>query len=1059
MAEKSKECAELKKELQRFQKLFVEAFDALIILDLEGAIIDVNDYTQHLTGYSRQELLKMNAFDLRPPQEKGRIQQLLGDLAKFGFVGNVSDTHFKRKNGTLIPIEVNAKVIRVNRQAFILSIARDITERIRIEEELRERNENLQILNAVALEITSRLDLRDILTRVVKSAVDIVGADAGAIGLYDERKEIIAYPYIYNMPRDLEKTIIQKGGGLAGHVIESKESVIIEDYPAYERAIKEFVDAGVKSVAMVPLISKERTLGILSIFRTAPGNKFIERGLWLLEGIGRQAAVALENARLFEKVKESEARLRDQNRNLQILSRMALEITSGLELKKFLPTIVRGAVRLADADAGAIGLYDESTDTLTYEYVYRLPGSLAGVKIKTGVGVTGEVLKTKRPVLINECFLYPGVPVEFLDCGVRSVMVAPLMVEDRLIGALMVSHLSSVRKFSGNDLSLIEAVGRQAAIAIENSRLFEETKERARRSEAANQISRLISSTLELSEVLHLVINEISRAIGTEAGGIFFYQPDEDMFYGQMGYGPVREQIRDLAERAGNFRSAMDAVKTKEPVLIRDARVSPRIPFKHVEMFGLRSVLILPLIVKEKVSGVVALAHTDTEHEFDADQIEFAKSIALQAAIAIENARLYERIRQSEKEARLLLEASDTLTSALELREVLQRLGQVATEITGLPRGSIQFYEPETEDARFVASIGQPNFEVGTEISLPDMGDLLSSMYKQKRTVVIDDFYEKTPLKEFATELDIKSMLGVPIVLRDEIIGGLFLDVPGVKTRFTPSQIRLAEAIAREAALAISNARLYGKIREAYERERYVADVLQRSFLPERLPEIPYTDLAVYYASASEAAKIGGDFYDFIDLPDTLIGLVVGDVSGKGIEAASTTALAKYTVRSFSYQAKHASSVVELANRVISRDIEPGTFITLVYAIYDWQSGRMLITNAGHPFPIHYAADYGRAHPIENLNAAFGVLPDLIYTEAVERLAEDDLLVFYTDGLIEARRGSEFYGTDRLIKMIEESANLSAKEIVASIIADVNAFAGGRLTDDIALSVLKRKMI
>jgi sigma-B regulation protein RsbU (phosphoserine phosphatase) len=119
----------------------------------------------------------------------------------------------------------------------------------------------------------------------------------------------------------------------------------------------------------------------------------------------------------------------------------------------------------------------------------------------------------------------------------------------------------------------------------------------------------------------------------------------------------------------------------------------------------------------------------------------------------------------------------------------------------------------------------------------------------------------------------------------------------------------------------------------------------------------------------------------------------------------------------------------------------------------------MLITNAGHPFPIHYAADYGRAHPIENLNAAFGVLPDLIYTEAVERLAEDDLLVFYTDGLIEARRGSEFYGTDRLIKMIEESANLSAKEIVASIIADVNAFAGGRLTDDIALSVLKRKMI
>jgi len=1059
MTEKPKECDGIIKELKMYRRLFVEAFDAIIIFGLDGSIIDINDYAKELTGYSRQQLLKMNAFDLRPPEERERVQKILDDLARVGFVRNVSDTHFKRKDGILVPVEVNAKVIKVDRRTFILSIARDITDRLKIEEELQERNANLEILNGVALEIASRLDLRDILTKVVENAIEIVGGDAGAIGFYDEREETIKYPYVFNMPRSLERVIIKKGGGLAGYVLEHKKPVIVEDYPSYDRAIKEFVEAGVKSVALVPLISKEKALGVLGAFGTTPGKKFTKRGLWLLEGIGRQAAVAVENARLFERIKESEVRLRDQNRNLQILRRMALEISSGLELKKFLPIIVRRAVQLADADAGAVGLYDEKTDTLTYQYVHRLPDSLTRVKISTDIGVTGDVLKTKRPVMVNECIGYPSAPVEFIDCGVKAVIVAPLMVENRLIGTLLVGHLSEVRKFSGNDLTLIESVGRQAAIAIENSRLFEETRERARRSEAANEISRIIGSTLELSEVLHLVINEISRAIGTEAGGIFFYQPDEDRFYGQMGYGPVSEQIQDIIEDTVRFKFAAEAIKTKEPVLIKDAKVDPRIPFKYVEVFGLRNVLVLPLIVKDKASGVIALGHTDPVHEFDEDQIAFANSIALQAAIAIENARLYDRSRQSAKEAGLLLEASDTLTSALDLNEVLQRLGKVATEITGLTRGSIQFYSPEEEKITFVATIGRPNFETGTEIYLSEMGDILPSIYKQKATVVIDDFYEKTPLKDYAAGLEIKSMLGIPIVLRDELIGGLFLDILGTKTGFTPSQIRLAEAIAGEAALAISNARLYERIKDAYERERYVADVLQKSFLPESLPQIPNTDLAVYYASASEAAKIGGDLYDFIDLPGSLIGLVVGDVSGKGIEAASTTAFAKYTVRAFSYQAKHASLVVELANKVISRDIEPGIFITLIYAIYDWRSGRVLITNAGHPHPIHYAAEYGRAHLAENLNAAFGVLPELSYSEVVERLGEGDLLVLYTDGLIEARRGPEFYGVERLIAIIEENAALPAKDIVARIIEDVNMFAKGRLTDDIALSVLKRRTI
>ena len=1048
---------ELERELKRFKKLFAEAFDAIIIFGLDGTVIDSNDYASELTGYARDELAQMDAFGLRPPSERAQVQKILDKLLAEGQIRGFSETHFKKKDGTLIPVEISAKVIKVNRHAFILSIARDITERLRIEKELREGKDNLELLNEVALEITSRLDLREILTRVVANAVKSMGGNAGAIGFYDERDGTVNFPYVYNMPRSIEKAIIRSGDGLSSLVIETREPVFIEDYPSHAAAVKDFVDAGVKSAALVVLESKETVLGVLGVFAVEPQSSLLSEGLDLLVGIGRQAAAAVENARLFEQAKDSEARLRDQNRNLQILARTALEITSGLKLDKFLPLIVRRAVQLSNADAGAVGFYDEEADTLTYSYIHRLPDNLSQAVIHSGVGVTGDVIKTKRPSLVNECLPHAATSVEFADCGVKSLIVVPLLVDERLIGSLLVGNLSEARKFSGNDLTVVESVGRQAAIAIENARLFAETEERVRRSEAANEISRIINSTLELSEVLHLVINETSKAIGIEAGGIFFYQRDECKFYGQMGYGPVGEQIHDIIEDAGKFRFAAEAIKTKEHVLIKDANIDPRVPYHYVKMFGLRSVLVLPLAVKDKVSGVIILSHTDEEHQFDEDQIAFARSIAQQAAIAIENARLFERSRQSAREAGLLLEASETLTSALNINDVLQRLGIVATELTGLMRGSIQFYDSESQVIEFVASIGQPNFEAGTRISLEEMGNTLARVYVEMRTVVIDDLQSETPLGDLAQDLDMKSLLGVPIVQRDEIIGGLFLDNPGATPAFTPSQIRLAEAIAREAALAISNARLYEKIRDAYERERYVADVLQRSFLPEKLPRIPDTELAVYYASASETAKIGGDFYDFIDISDSLIGFVVGDVSGKGIEAASTTALAKYTMRAFAYQTKHASGAVEMANRVISKDIEAGTFITLVYAVYDWHNGRLLISNAGHPHPIHYSGTLRQARQIENFNAAFGVLPDLAYTETVERLGDDDLLVFYTDGVIEARQGSEFYGVERLMRAIEVHAELSAEELVERVIEEVTLFARGRLTDDIALSILRRK--
>lgn len=408
MFERARHEGNLKRELEKFKKLFLEAFDAIFIFDYAGVILDANKAAQELTGFSEKELLGMSAYDLRPPEERARVKQLLNTLLEKGFIRNVSDTHIKRKDGRLIPVEVNAKVIEIDSEPLTLSIFRDITQRKKIEAEIRERNENLQILNEVALDITSRLDLREILTKVVRNAVEMEGADAGAIGFYDQKADEIYYPFVCNLPPYLGRIIAVKGKDLAKHIIESKEPLIVEDYPSYEYAIKELVEAGVKSMMLVPILSRGTAFGVLGVFNLTSKKTFTERGLWLLKSIGGQAA-----------------------------------------------------------------------------------------------------------------------------------------------------------------------------IAIENSRLFEEAKERARRIEAASEVSRIISSTLDVTEVLHRVINEISKAIGTEVAGIFFYRPESDEFYGKMGYGPVREQIQDIVEKAEDFPLAAQAVKEKKVILITDIKTDPRVPAKY----------------------------------------------------------------------------------------------------------------------------------------------------------------------------------------------------------------------------------------------------------------------------------------------------------------------------------------------------------------------------------------------------------------------------------------------------------------------------------------------
>jgi serine phosphatase RsbU (regulator of sigma subunit) len=240
-----------------------------------------------------------------------------------------------------------------------------------------------------------------------------------------------------------------------------------------------------------------------------------------------------------------------------------------------------------------------------------------------------------------------------------------------------------------------------------------------------------------------------------------------------------------------------------------------------------------------------------------------------------------------------------------------------------------------------------------------------------------------------------------------------------------------------------------------YERQRRMAISLQQGLLLTELPDVPNTEVAAVYDPASGEADIGGDFYDVFDLPDGRFAVVVGDVSGKGAEAAARTAMAKYMLRAFSTRNPAPSSVLFHLNNALAHDLEEERFATLVYGVLDPNRGRITVGIAGHPPPLIYRHDASEIETIELQGSILGAFEEEQFQQESYELGPKDLLLVFTDGLIEARSDSgEFYGRRRIEEeLLKFGPVLSTKELTEKMLDQAKEF--GPLTDDTVVFTLR----
>jgi serine phosphatase RsbU (regulator of sigma subunit) len=287
----------------------------------------------------------------------------------------------------------------------------------------------------------------------------------------------------------------------------------------------------------------------------------------------------------------------------------------------------------------------------------------------------------------------------------------------------------------------------------------------------------------------------------------------------------------------------------------------------------------------------------------------------------------------------------------------------------------------------------------------------------------------------------------VPLATPSEVLASLTLVSLAPSRPIDAQTIETAVAIGGQAALAIDNARLY-------QQQKDFSDSMQRSLLPQVRPAVAGLDVGEVYASSAHV-DVGGDLYDYLLLEDGQFAVVLGDVTGHGVEAAADMAMAKFVFRSLAREHSSPSAFLAAANEVVVGEIAPGKFITMLYLLIDPAAGTVACASAGHP-PPRLVDAAGAVRGIDARGLALGVDSGKEYPAVQEQLEPGGAVVLYTDGVIEARRGGELYGTERLDALLARRHALRAEDVAASVIQAARRFTGGDLLDDCAVVVLKR---
>ncbi len=836
---------------------------------------------------------------------KGAPPQLVEDTAGDRRFDNTFDTLLNPKTAMAMPLSNRDRILGVlyatnsrpgeSFTAEHLSLAQMLAtwaalaiDNVYLHTTQRRRLQEIATIAEIDHELSSTLDFDRVINLMLDRAMEATAAAAGMIATLTPRKEGLLLVAARGAPSDIVERYrhhpweVEKG--IIGRVSTTGRSALVPDV----REDPDYVDVtgDTRSELAVPILREDEVIGVINL-ESDELLAFNEDDLAFVEGLAEHAGIAMENARLLM---EEQRRAQE----MSVIAEIGRTISASLDLRTTLDTILACVKRVVAHDAGEICLWEKEKGAMVTASRSGDPTFVAerDYTYYPDEGYTGWIISNKEPLLVSDVSEREDIKLKVpqKEFPARSYIGAPLVIGDELIGTLELGS-TALGAFDEKDMETLLIVASQAAIAIDNARLYDESQGRFKQSELFRAVSEAVASTLDLTEMLRRVCREMVRATGADTGAAYLLDSLKTGLKAVAGYRVPHErlaQYREYVIPVVGHPFLEQAWESGKLVFSSDAQHDSRLHPEVVRLFPCQAVTFAPLQVQDQIVGGMWLVWWGERRAFSEDEVRLLDGIAKQVSVAVGNARLYEETRRRVDEMAGLFQASIIASSTLDLDELL---GQTVAEMARFfqtEMAVLLLYDEVRRElaARPSGCFGLTQEQVESFRISADVEGFDQTLFKRGRPFFTNDA-ENDPniikaYKPFVRPFGVTKFAGAPLRTHDRSIGEIYV-INKRTGSFTRDDMRLLFTVGTTIASAIDNARLFGLTDER---------------LREKITEL------------TALQRIGQELHATLDMDEILPRVLAEAVNGTAATHGSLR-LFDAIMRSFQLKALHGYSVQE----------------------------------------------------------------------------------------------------------------------------------------------------